>query len=114
MINEFNLQRVVFHGCQLGLVSVRNGQPIKKPWAFETTIPEIVSAFEPLKCKGDHVHQTCEGPDTNISGFYTWQMTDQMHKCFQERIHNLSVGNVDIAAVELIPLIDVVPANSIR
>ena len=47
MINEFNLRRVVFHGCQLGLVSVRNGEPIKKPWAFETTIPEIVSAFEP-------------------------------------------------------------------
>lgn len=93
MIKALNMSRVVFHGCQLGLVSVRNGGPIKKPWAFETTIPEIVEFLAPLRCQGDHIH------------LYTWQMTDKKHECFEECMHNLNVSAIDVAAIEHIPIV---------
>ena len=109
MINELNMQRAVFHGCQLGLVSVKNWLPIKKPWAFETAIPQIVEAFQPLKCPGDHMHDPYAGWDTNVSGFYTWQMTDKMHECFLERMHEVKIDEADVAIAEIVFLEDLKP-----
>ena len=84
-----NTSRVNFDGCALGLKS-SSGKPIQKPWAFETTIPQILPAFAAMRCicpdiPNDKKHDRCKGTDAAQSAYYTWPMVDLLHQCFSLR-----------------------------
>ena len=74
----------VVHGCAAGLVAA-NGLPIKKPWLFKTTAPEIHIALDGIKCSGDHEHQICEGSETKPSGHYPHLIAVCIHTGFRKR-----------------------------
>ena len=44
IIRMLSLKSVYFDGCALGLTS-RKGRPIRKPWVFQTSTPQIVDKF---------------------------------------------------------------------
>ena len=52
------LDYVSIHGCALGLTSVVNGIPIKKPWAIVTNCNDIILKLEGKRCPGTHEHPT--------------------------------------------------------
>ena len=56
LVEMLGLKSVKVHGCALGLKSVVNGMPIKKPWTLKTDVPTIVEELEKYKCPGDHEH----------------------------------------------------------
>ena len=38
------------------VLSTKEGEPIKKPWAIQTDCDSIVTAFDGLSCDGSHNH----------------------------------------------------------
>jgi hypothetical protein len=86
LIELMSLTRVYFDGCAVGLVT-DDGVPIRKPWSFATTIPEVVCVFKGYKCpcpKGTE-HARCKGRDAKNSAFYTWFMVGLLHQAFEMR-----------------------------
>ena len=79
------LDYVSIHGCALGLTSVVNGIPIKKPWAIVTNYNEIISALEGKRCLGEHLHpehQPCAWSDTKRTECYTDLMVGMVRVAF--------------------------------
>jgi hypothetical protein len=86
VIKKLNMHRVYFDGCAVGLVS-QDGRKIRKPWVFETTIPQVCRKFATAKCNCPNgSHARCKGKDALLSAFYTWKMTDWLHNCFRSRV----------------------------
>ena len=83
-------------GCQLGVVSKKDGVPIKKPWRIMSSSQAIAAHLNQFKCPGvypeatkfraAHTHAACQGQDTVATGFYTPFMAQQILTGFQ--IHN--------------------------
>ncbi len=98
MIEFMELSRVYFDGCAVNLRATsgsRKGDLIQKPWAFRTTIPEIIREFGKLKCSCPRVkgfHARCSAQNASDSARYTWEMTDLIHKCLLERLWWVEAG----------------------
>ena len=87
IIQKLGLQRVYFDGCAVGL-RARSGKLIKKPWAFMTNIQEIRDIFQHATCRCPHdTHARCKGKDAEMSAFYTWKMTDWIHRSIREHVN---------------------------
>ncbi len=55
-LNRNGMKFVDVDGCSLGLVSVRDGGLIKKPWRFASTMDELATEFAGCKCNRMHTH----------------------------------------------------------
>jgi len=79
LCKSIGLEQVHFDGCMLGLTSVVDGKPIKKPWTIATSSKEIIKQFEGLLCQGHKDHRPCEGVDTKLTEDYTPEFTNRLH-----------------------------------
>jgi hypothetical protein len=79
LIKEIGLDSVSFDGCMLGLTSIVDGKPIKKPWKIYTNSEEIIKQFQGLRCNGHPEHRPCAGVDTKITENYTPEFIDRLH-----------------------------------
>ena len=84
LVEMLGLKTVRVHGCALGLKSVVNGKPIKKPWTLKTDVEDIVENLEKYKCSNDHEHHPCAGKDTKLTESYTPEMVVVIHKSFKQ------------------------------
>ena len=84
LVEMLGLKSVKVHGCALGLKSVVNSMPIKKPWTLKTDVPTIVEELEKYKCPGDHEHHPCAGKDTKLTESYTPEMVAVIHGSFKQ------------------------------
>ena len=80
--------KVDVHGCALGLTSVVNHLPIKKPWTIASTCPAIPNMFRNMTCDGTHEHTPCAGKDIKLSEDYTPIMAKLIHRA--HKCHALS------------------------
>ena len=83
LIKDLDLKFVYFDGCMLGLKSIVNGLPIRKPWAICTNSDEILKEFSGLTCCGHSKHQPCQGVDTKITEGYTVEFVDKLHSAWR-------------------------------
>ena len=82
-----------FDGCMFGLVSKKEGKPIKKPWLFKTTMETLCEAFHDKTCDASHQHAPCAGQDTQATEQYTPAITEKVHKAFFKAVAaNSKVG----------------------
>ena len=91
LVEMLGLKPVKVHGCALGLKSVVNGMPIKKPWTLKTDVPTIVEELEKYICPGNHEHTPCAGKDTKLTESYTPEMVAVVHRAFEKFLN--SSGN---------------------
>ena len=71
---RFNLRRVYFHGCSLGVKGKE--KLIKKPWAISTTSLRVLQLFGQHQCSRNHEHEQAEGSVTKSTGHYTPQFAN--------------------------------------
>ena len=90
LCKELDLQYVDFDGCMLGLTSIYNKLPIKKPWRIATNSPAIREEFDNLLCKGHSVHHPCAGRDTKLTENYTASFVDKLHAAWKKQATNIS------------------------
>ena len=69
LISEFNLIQANTDGCAVGVRSIVTGKPIKKPWKFYCSQPQLAELLDAKKCSRDHEHTICSGRDTKLTGF---------------------------------------------
>ncbi len=77
LIKDLDLKFVYFDGCMLGLRSIVNGLPIRKPWAVCTNSEEILKEFSGLTCCGHSKHQPCQGVDTKVTEEYIVEFVEK-------------------------------------
>ena len=88
LIRRLALEDVFVDGCAVGLVAkhgVNAGLPILKPWRIATSCPELRDDFRACRCPGHDTHAPCVGKDTELTGFYTDQFVDMVHKAYRRR-----------------------------
>ena len=83
LIKDLDLKFVYFDGCMLGLKSIVNGLPIRKPWAICTNSDEILKEFSGFTCCGHSKHQPCQGVDTKITEGYTVEFVEKLHSAWK-------------------------------
>jgi len=81
-IDKHNLQVVRFDGCALGVKSLKDGTPIRKPWKVATSMKGLVDSLSPYRCDGKHEHVTCRGADAKNSENYSPEMARVVHRAF--------------------------------
>ena len=89
LIQDLGLSAVSFDGCMLGLKSIVDGKPIRKPWMILTNSNEIVDQFNGLKCKGHPEHRPCAGVDTKATENYTQDFVGRLHAGWQKQCAKL-------------------------
>ena len=89
LIQNLGLSAVSFDGCMLGLKSVVDGKPIRKPWRILTNSEEIIKQFNGLKCNGHPEHRPCAGVDTKATENYTIEFVDRLHAGWQNQCAKL-------------------------
>ena len=67
LCERLGLQKVLFHGCAVGLKSPSKGLPIRKPWRVQSNMPELLEELAKKRCTEDHDHVPCGGSDTKIT-----------------------------------------------
>ena len=78
------LYTVRLDGCQVGVVSPDNGEPMLKPWRIKTTSPNMAKVLD-RRCSGDHVHVECMGHSrAKESALYPPKMCSLMRKVMME------------------------------
>ena len=86
-LEDFGLHKVRIHGCRLGLVSVVDGKPIKKPWTLATSNWFVYNEFDGKRCNHrPEEHAKCEGKDTKLSENYTNAMVDTLHRALKKQV----------------------------
>ena len=86
-LSKYDMQLCKFSGCSLGLVSTRNGLPIRKPWTVATTCKQLREDLIKHACPGIEAHpqhQPCEGRDTKLTENYTDEMVRVIHDAFRQ------------------------------
>eukprot|EP00972_Heterocapsa_arctica_P014427 2123113-Heterocapsa_arctica.AAC.1 len=63
-VEEFQIQKVDFDGCAVGLVHSVSGLPLLKPWRIYTDNKAIVSRLIDRRCLQDHAHGSISGSET--------------------------------------------------
>ena len=83
MIKELEMFITDFHGCNVGLKSKKNPElALKKPWTIASDSEEVLKAFAPRQCTGDHTHDLCEGGNAEQSGYYPPEMARMIVRAF--------------------------------
>ena len=78
------LYTVRLDGCQVGVVSPDNGEPMLKPWRIKTTSPNMAKVLD-RRCSGDHVHVECVGHSrAKESALHPPKMCSLMRKVMME------------------------------
>ena len=88
-LEELDLTRVMFDGCMIGLRSILNGKPIKKPWCMATNCEDLGESFHDLLCNRSHEHTPCAGGDTKATESYSYDMVRLIHKAFNKACNNV-------------------------
>jgi hypothetical protein len=88
-VRKHNLHSAVFHGCALGLVSRKEGIPIKKAWRVCTSLQALAVALDRCKCSRDHEHVPCAGGETKATENYTVRMVDLIHAVWRKHCASL-------------------------
>ena len=89
LIVKHNLKEVIFHGCALGLHSIRKAHTHKllmKPWKIMTNSEAIIHCFSRFTCPGvskEHIHAPCRGVDAKASEGYTDLFAKTLHTAVQ-------------------------------
>jgi len=78
MINRFNLIPADIDGCMVGVVSKKDETPIKKPWRFVCSDPQLAESLGQYICDKEHNHVPCQGGDTKQTGFYPRKLAEIM------------------------------------
>ena len=52
-----------FHQCQFGLVSKVGQKPMRKSTRLLTNVPQVISRFDQVWCRGEHVHEPICGTE---------------------------------------------------
>ena len=89
-----SLEDVFVDGCASGLIAEHGadaGLPILKPWRIATSCAELRDDFRACRCPGHDKHAPCAGKDTELTGFYTDQFVDVVHKAYRRRCDAMSV-----------------------
>jgi hypothetical protein len=87
MIQDLQLTKESFNGCQLGL-RTRKGKAICKPWTFATNVPCVVEMLKDFKRTRDHEHAVCAGDELKRTESYTPEMRDLLHLCMAGFVNN--------------------------
>ena len=107
MIQYLSMHMVNLHGCALGLASIANCEPTKKPWTIATTSCNMHSAFKSALCPGigAHLdHAQCAGAETRRTEEYTDPFADLVHEgILQDTMDISGVAAVAEAAKEITP-----------
>ena len=82
VIKRFDLIKVNFHGCALGLTGIEGG-PLFKPWTFATDCPEIINIFQHVRCSRTHEHESVAGRNTKSTENYTIDFAAKIHDAFR-------------------------------
>ena len=86
-IERHELQTVTFDGCSLGLKSVVDGRPIRKPWRITTNSLCVVDVFGPYqRIHEPSQHIICGGQDTKLTANYPMKMASLVHQAFRELV----------------------------
>jgi hypothetical protein len=94
IIKKFKLIAADVDGCQVGVISKYDGQPILKPWRFVCSNSGLAESLSALRCRKTHSHAQCQGGDTVLTGFYPKMLTDIM-------INNIFCGSESASVVSL-------------
>ena len=105
---DLGMQRVDFHGCQVGVQSSK-GIPIKKPWRFSTTSNRLRDVFQQFQCPGE-IHDECAGKETRKTGFYPKLMAASI----LESLFDKPESNVPHVTSSVSPLPPTAPSKSIK
>jgi hypothetical protein len=77
-IKDFQLYKVDFDGCAVGLVSTK-GEPLLKPWRIFTDNKSILTALVDQRCNKQHAHGTIAGKETARTASYPPQLCILLH-----------------------------------
>jgi hypothetical protein len=80
-IEEFQLQKVDFDGCSVGLVSTK-GEPLLKPWRIHTDNLAVVQALINRRCNKQHQHGIIAGKETAKTASYPPELCILLHQAF--------------------------------
>jgi hypothetical protein len=80
-ITEFQLKKVDFDGCAVGLVST-SGEPLLKPWRIHTDNLSVLRALIDKRCQKKHAHGIIAGRETAKSASYPPELCVLLHKAF--------------------------------
>ena len=81
-VEEFQLHKVDFDGCAVGLVHSVSGQPLLKPWRIYTDNKAIVSRLIDKRCANEHTHGSISGSETAKTASYPKQLCILLHEGF--------------------------------
>ena len=88
-VSKHILESAVFHGCAVGLVSRKEGKPIKKAWRICSSLQPLVDVFNSRKCSQDHEHVPCAGSETKSAEHYTVTMVNLIVKVWSDHVRRL-------------------------
>ena len=55
--------KVTIDQCRFGLVTLENGDAVKKPTTLYTNSPKLLQVFDGQRCLNDHKHKKVEGSE---------------------------------------------------
>ncbi len=90
-ITEFQLKKVDFDGCAVGLVRT-SGEPLLKPCLIHTDTLSVLRALIDKRCKKEHSHGIVAGRETARSASYPPELCVLLHEAFTkpERIPTMN------------------------
>ena len=86
---KFNLRRVYFHGCSLGVRGKE--KPVKEHWAISTTSLRVLQLYGQHQCSGDHEHETADRSVTSSTGLNTPQCANLLIEALLPQLFYRSV-----------------------
>jgi hypothetical protein len=81
-VEEFQLHKVDFDGCAVGLVHSTTGLPLLKPWRIYTDNRAIVSRLIDRRCVKQHQHGEISGSETAKTASYPKELCILLHEGF--------------------------------
>ena len=84
LIREICYETTLVDGCSVGVRSKKTGEPILKPWRFETDCETLSKRLVGKRCSRDHKHTPCEGSETAASGRYPKELARLLVKAVFE------------------------------
>ena len=82
LVSRYNMNLYHFDGCMFGITD-RRGTPLRKAWTIAATFS--LQRLSDRRCNDKHSHGKSEGTDLKLAEGYTFQLTDAIHKHWQEQ-----------------------------
>jgi hypothetical protein len=92
LLKRINAATALFDGCALGLTSIKDGRPIRKPWRVDSTCSRLVTALSKYTCPGHEEHAPCEGQDTKQTEEYTPMLAKVVHSAWRRACKDCDVS----------------------